>query len=217
MEEGWVVCRAFKKRTNGQNNKSSAEGWDPGYFYDEPSGISSVIDPTNIEYISRHGLHNFSSSSRLACKQETEGDNLNFINNLNADHFLQLPQLESPSLPLMKRPISSVPEEEPDAQYSSSKRLVTDWRALDKFVASQLSHEERYSNNNGGEEGLNNNNLTTSFTGGSDSNNCSDQMAFLLMQSGTGRDERNIDHDSLMSGFLNSSSDCDVGICIFDK
>lgn len=143
QEEGWVVCRAFKKRTNGQDSKNT-EALDPGYFYDEPSGISSVIDPANIEYLSRNGPLNFSPATLFGCKQETEGDNLSFINNLYADHFLQLPQLESPSISIMKRPMSYVYEEEPEARYSSSKRSVTDWRALDKFVASQLSQEDRY-------------------------------------------------------------------------
>lgn len=181
--------------------------------------MSTVIDHTNFDYVSRHGLHSFPSSSHLACKQETEGDNLNFINNVNSDDFLQLPQLESPSLLLMKRPISSVSEEEPDAQDSSSKRLVADWRALDKFVASQLSQEERYNSSNGGdkvENANNNNDLTTSFTSGTGSSICLDQMPFLHLQSG-GRDESNINSSTLMSGFSSPCADCDFGICILNK
>lgn len=225
QEEGWVVCRAFKKRTNGQDNKS-IEGFDPGYLYDEPSGMSSVIDPTNIEYIPRHEPHNFSPANLFACKHEIEGDSLSFIGNLNAELFLQLPQLESPSLSLMKRPIISVCEEESDARYSSlsNKRSVTDWRALDKFVASQLSQEDRYSNNNGGEDGDNNNNnnnttndFTGSFSGGNGSSNSPGQMALLLLHGG-GREERNVNNSSsLMSGFWSSEADRDIGICIFEK
>ncbi|XP_044469242.1 NAC domain-containing protein 37-like isoform X2 [Mangifera indica] len=129
QEEGWVVCRAFKKRTSGQ--AKGLEGWDSSYFYDEPSGVSSVVDPG--EYISRQ-TPSFLSQNFM-CKQEVEGDSLsNFI---QSDQYLQLPQLESPSLPILKRP-SSI------SLTSENKKMknVTDWRALDKFVASQLSQDQ---------------------------------------------------------------------------
>ncbi|KAK6237365.1 hypothetical protein QUC31_002834 [Theobroma cacao] len=195
QEEGWVVCRAFKKRTNGNGQSKSIEGWDSSYFYDEPSGVSSVVDP--IDYISRQP-QSFLPQSFL-CKQETEADNLNFI---HSDQFVELPQLESPSLPLIKRPSSislisentSYEEEEQNRMCNTTKK-VTDWRALDKFVASQLSQEDRYDG-----EGV------PSF----EANNNSD-MALLLLQS-SGREEGN-----KLNEFLNSSSDCDIGICIFDK
>ncbi|XWS45524.1 hypothetical protein CRYUN_Cryun15aG0143900 [Craigia yunnanensis] len=168
------------------------------YFYDEASGISSVVDP--IDYISRQP-QNFLPQN-LLCKQETEVDNLNFI---HSDQFVQLPQLESPSLPLIKRPssISLISEstnyEEEDQQNikCNNTKKVTDWRALDKFVASQLSQEDRYDG-----EGV------SSFDVNNDNNS---DMALLLLQS-SGREEEN-----KLNEFLNSSSDCDIGICIFDK
>ncbi|KAH7566297.1 hypothetical protein JRO89_XS08G0134000 [Xanthoceras sorbifolium] len=148
LEEGWVVCRAFKKRTSGQSK--SIEGWDSSYFYDEPSGVSSVVDPT--EYMSRQPQGFLAQN--LLCKQETEADNLSFM---QSDQYLQLPQLESPSLPLLKRPISSISltsennneellvEDQQQQQQQNGGRnrnkKVTDWRALDKFVASQLSQD----------------------------------------------------------------------------
>ncbi|XP_010271445.1 PREDICTED: NAC domain-containing protein 37-like [Nelumbo nucifera] len=188
QEEGWVVCRAFKKRTSCQTR--SNEGWDSSYFYDEPSGVSSIIDP--IDYIPRQ-------NQNFVCKQEIEAENLNF---LHSDHFVQLPQLESPSLPLIKRPIvpSMVPsvnneEEETIRGCKNYTEKVTDWRALDKFVASQLSQENRYDS-----EGISNFGAHPSS-----------DTALLLLQSS--REEGN----KLMNGFFNSSSDCDIGICIFDK
>ncbi|GFY87993.1 vascular related NAC-domain protein 1 [Actinidia rufa] len=168
-EEGWVVCRAFKKRTTGQNK--SIEAWDSTYFYDEPSGVSSVLDP--IEYISRQP-QNFLANSFL-CKQEIEAENLNFF---HSDQFVELPQLESPSMPQIKRPSSSISlisennEEDEQIRGLNNNQKVTDWRALDKFVASQLSQEDKFSD----------------------------------------REEAN-----KLNGFLSSSSECDIGICIFDK
>ena len=194
QEEGWVVCRAFKKRTTGQSK--SIEGWDTSYFYDEPSGLSSTImDP--IDYISRQPQNLLSQN--FLCKREIEADNLTFMQ--ATEHFVQLPQLESPSLPLMKRPSSvsllSENNEEEDqnrgCNYNNSEK-VTDWRALDKFVASQLSQEDRYEGDG-----------VSSFGGHHDSD-----MALLLLQSS--RDEAN-----KLNGFLNSSSDCDIGICVFEK
>ncbi|MBA0743292.1 hypothetical protein Gogos_005994, partial [Gossypium gossypioides] len=205
-EEGWVICRAFKKKISGQ--AKSIEGWESRCFYDEPSGLSSVIDP--MEYLSKQP-----QKFLPYCKEETEADNLDFV---YCDQFVELPQLESPSLPLINKPasISLISEnivnygEEEEEEEADKKRMcnantkkVTDWRALDKFVASQLSHEDRY--NNGDQEGAS----ISSFDANNSSN--SDMEALLLLQSS--REERN-----KLKELLNSStSHCDVGICIFDQ
>ncbi|XP_038719688.1 NAC domain-containing protein 37-like isoform X1 [Tripterygium wilfordii] len=212
QEEGWVVCRAFKKRTTG--HAKSIEGWDSSYFYDETSGVSSVIDPN--DYISRQQQQQPQSiflAQNLLCKQELEAENMSFVMHQQPDSFVQLPQLESPSLPLMKRPSSSISlisssennNKEDDihqeqmnrgcyGNYSNTNK-VTDWRALDKFVASQLSHgDQRYENEN------------------------DDMAALMLLQSGSGssRDEGN--NKQFINEFLSSSSDCDnIGICVYDK
>ncbi|MBA0862387.1 hypothetical protein Goshw_007829 [Gossypium schwendimanii] len=205
-EEGWVICRAFKKKISGQ--AKSIEGWESRCFYDEPSGLSSVIDP--MEYLSKQP-----QKFLPYCKEETEADNLDFV---YCDQFVELPQLESPSLPLINKPasISLISEnivnygEEEEEEEADKKRMcnanskkVTDWRALDKFVASQLSHEDRY--NNGNQERAS----ISSFDANSSSN--SDMEALLLLQSS--REERN-----KLKELLNSStSHYDVGICIFDQ
>ncbi|GAU13203.1 hypothetical protein TSUD_234090 [Trifolium subterraneum] len=215
QEEGWVVCRAFKKRTtNSQNTKRTIEGWDTSYFYEEaPSGIinNSMVDP--IELISRQPQSYISQTYNM-CKQEIEAC-------MHAEQFVQLPQLESPSLPLLvKRPstVSLVSSEINNDDTDDQNRLlllsnnnnnntttittnnVTDWRALDKFVASQLSHEVET------DQGV----LLSSF--GATNNNHSSDMALMLLQQSS-RDEGN-----KLSPFLNGSSDCsDIGICIFEK
>ncbi|KAL3525302.1 hypothetical protein ACH5RR_013674 [Cinchona calisaya] len=199
--KGWVVCRAFKKRTTGQTK--SIEAWDTSYFYDEPSGVSSVVDP--LDYITRQPP-NYPSQNFL-CKQELGAENLNNFLKNNDPFVQQLPQLESPSFPQLKRPISSMSllsentEDDEHKKVSSSKK-VTDWRALDKFVASQLSHEEVYERDH---------EIISGFEG--DHHDSSD-LEFLLMQSG--REEGS---SSKLNGFLSSSSssDCDIGICVFDK
>ncbi|KAG5069709.1 hypothetical protein JHK85_002086 [Glycine max] len=199
-EEGWVVCRAFKKKTTGQTKTINIEGWDSSYFYEEASGASTVVDP--IELISRQS-QSFVAQNFM-CKQELEADNLSCM---LQDPFVQLPQLESPSLPLVKRPstVSLVSDNNEDediqnrllSNNNNTKKVTTDWRALDKFVASQLSQEVDTHESNG---------VPSSFQPHDDNHD----MALLLLQSS--RDEGN-----RLSPFLNTSSDCDIGICVFEK
>ncbi|XP_016464143.2 NAC domain-containing protein 37-like [Nicotiana tabacum] len=196
QEEGWVVCRAFKKRNTGQAKTNiNGEGWESNYFYEESSGVSSVVDP--LEYIPRQPpIGNFMSQN-LLCKQEIEGNNNSSLIFLHSsDQFVQLPQLESPSLPLMKRPSSMSLISEDDQQITKRSKIdknvndrVTDWRALDKFVAYQLSHDDgvsSYEPHNGSDLGM------------------------LLLQNG--REE-----GPKLDDFLSSTSNRDIGICIFDK
>ncbi|KAI3665396.1 hypothetical protein L6452_44020 [Arctium lappa] len=223
QEEGWVVCRAFKKRSTGQTKH--AEGWESNFFYEDSSRVSTAIDP--IDYITNQPPSSLFSQSFM-CKQEFEAaENLNFV---HCDQFVQLPQLESPSLPSIKRPasISLVSkssennDQEDDLVGSGGIRninnnnnkknkgnanKVTDWRALDKFVASQLSQEDRY----GVEEGL-----SSSFEGKEHSD-----LTYMFMEGGREEDGGGGGGSSggKLNGFLSSINQdhCDVGICIFDK
>ncbi|MCL7045305.1 hypothetical protein MKW94_019562 [Papaver nudicaule] len=165
QEEGWVVCRAFKKRTTitcQTRNHTNHQLWDSFSRNNdhESSGKSSILD--SVGYIS-------GKQQNYICKKEIhEVDNLN-----SDDNFVELiPQLESPSMPLVKKhPLTSLlssrcptepvaiividedHEEDTtrirgcdDHTKNKMKHIstgnVTDWRALDKFVASQLSHED---------------------------------------------------------------------------
>ncbi|CAI0461697.1 unnamed protein product [Linum tenue] len=259
-EEGWVVCRAFKKRiTNGcHNNKSIIQaGWDSTSFYDEST--SSAVHP-NIEHytspqpVPHHPLHRHrhrhrhrmflaagQGNSSFFCKQEEivnndqSENNNNLIISSSSNAFLtstesflpDLPQLESPQLAASpppadnKGPNSSsycndngnsgnytsnysnnnddggqLEEQVLVMENSNSGGKVTDWRALDKFVASQLmSQEERYDIDHHEEQ--------TADAG------------FDLPPLQSGKEQGN--KFGMSSGFLTSSSDCDFGICIFEK
>ncbi|KAM3682598.1 hypothetical protein ACB098_12G085300 [Castanea mollissima] len=165
QEEGWVVCRVFKKRI-ATVRKVNEQG-SPCWYDDQVSFMPDLDSPK----------HN--SQSNLAyqlpyCKKE-----LDLVPyHAPHDHFLQLPLLESPKL-LQSAPTissnslapyvidinhattlqsSSLSREEqiqhqPHEQnfyvaYANNNcneqavDQVTDWRVLDKFVASQLSHED---------------------------------------------------------------------------
>ncbi|CAJ1942395.1 unnamed protein product [Sphenostylis stenocarpa] len=198
QEEGWVVCRAFKKRTNCQ--MKTIEGWDRSYIYDEQaSGVNYSVDP--IDRMLRQPQGNNISAQNFLYKQEIEADNLSFMHAEQLVH-VQLPQLESPSMPLVKKQTSvslisdNINNEDDYQKGLSNTKKVTDWRALDKFVASQLSQEERHETE-----------AVTSFA-----THTSSEMAFLLHQN-TRENEKN-----KFNPFLNtSSSDCDIGICVFEK
>ncbi|XP_047311363.1 NAC domain-containing protein 37-like [Impatiens glandulifera] len=191
QEEGWVVCRAFKKRTNGLA-KTSVDRWDSPYFYDElPSGMRRQSSSSNI----------LPYNKNLLCKEEIE--------------VVKLPQLESPSLPLPKSlaTASIIHNYEEDNQskgfinvdnYVNVKNKVTDWRALDKFVASQLSQEDKHDSR------LRENNLDDNSYNNNIGCDDSDITSLLLLQSGRREEVKRF------SGFLNSGAYGDIGICIFD-
>lgn len=161
------MCRAFRKRTNGQTK--SIEGWDRRYTYEDP-----------IDLMLRKPQRNNISAENLLYKKETRL--------MHAEEVMQLPELQSPSVTIMKKQSSTSDNINNEKELSK----VTDWRALDKFVASQLSQEDRHEI-----EGM------SSFAGltGSD-------IPFLLLQNTNERNKFN--------PFLTApSSDCDIGICVF--
>ncbi|KAK1373463.1 NAC domain-containing protein [Heracleum sosnowskyi] len=226
QEEGWVVCRAFKKRPTSQTK--NIDRWESNYFYDEHSGIT--VNSPSLDYIARHPTSSTFLNRRTSfmCKQELEAENLLFMQN---DQLVELPQLESPSLPLMKRPTSSVSlvsestNEEEDHQRKSNtsdhqstaninnNNITADWRTLDKFVASQLSQEEEISvRYEGAGDGSR---LISSFGGlrESCSNiNTPDQTELMLLLQ---NNRHEAEGNKLLDEFLNSDS-CDIGFYTFD-
>ncbi|KAL5748527.1 hypothetical protein ACOSP7_025569 [Xanthoceras sorbifolium] len=171
QEEGWVVCRVFKKRMPTMRKVGDYES--PCWYDDQVSFMPDIDSPRRIPqpYTSYHHLHHY------PCKQELELQyNIN-MPHPHGDPFLQLPQLESPKVPQSAASVScnsSIPygsydrnngstlqsstltqeehtqqgniQQDLNSLYSNNNEQavdqVTDWRVLDKFVASQLSHED---------------------------------------------------------------------------
>lgn len=160
QEEGWVVCRVFKKRMTTVRKMGDYES--PCWYDDQVSFMPAELDsPRRISHpYSAYHHHHYAS-----CKQELE---LQF--SMPPDPFLQLPQLESPKVPQSAGSVScnsvvpysfdrnnngsamqsSTLTQEEQVQQNMNNSLyneqavdqVTDWRVLDKFVASQLSHDQ---------------------------------------------------------------------------
>ncbi|XP_020259671.1 NAC domain-containing protein 7-like [Asparagus officinalis] len=121
QEEGWVVCRVFKKRVTAVRRPSEHES--PCWF-DE-----------HVSFMPELGYHQ--NNHFYPCKPELE---LQYPN-MNIPHhdplFIQLPQLQSPGL--LQTSSSSIAL---DQEHNIQIEQVTDWRVLDKFVASQLSQDK---------------------------------------------------------------------------
>lgn len=157
QEEGWVVCRAFKKRIITQT-KNAIE--DMGSIDNCPYksvGFSSVMDSID-HIVTKQHPQNFLHQN-LICKQEIctkAAENLH--------NFIQLPELESPSIRSANfisnsAEINGNNEERINRTFHADTEKVRDWRYLDKFVASQLSHGDL---NEGGDV---NKNGTSGFCG----------------------------------------------------
>ncbi|KAH8521740.1 hypothetical protein H0E87_002698 [Populus deltoides] len=163
LEEGWVVCRVFKKRMPTMRKVGDYDS--PCWYDDQVSFMPEIDSPRRISQPYAPYHHHYH------CKQELE---LQY--NMPHDPFLQLPQLESPKVPQSAATAScnsviaygfdrtngntlqsSTLTQEEKMQQCHQQNLnslhinnnseqavdqVTDWRVLDKFVASQLSHED---------------------------------------------------------------------------
>ncbi|XP_070681023.1 NAC domain-containing protein 7-like isoform X2 [Malus domestica] len=147
QEEGWVVCRVFKKKIASMRIKMS-ENESPCWYDDQVSFMPELDSPghnsssMNMNMVPYHHLPNY------PCKKEL--DHLPF--QVPQEHFFQLPLLGSPKLVQSSSATASSDQDQNfhgvvygNSSNDDHQRAVdqlTDWRALDKFVASQLSQDD---------------------------------------------------------------------------
>lgn len=148
QEEGWVVCRVFKKKiaTTRKLNEHDSPTW----YEDQVSFMPDM------ESSRQHNPHSNTLPYRYPpmspnCMKQMESH----YGLIQQEHFLQLPHLESPKIHQAREGPMSSSGPGPSRMNRGTSRdfseqnnlrhdqnLVTDWRVLDKFVASQLSHQE---------------------------------------------------------------------------
>ncbi|KAL3498683.1 hypothetical protein ACH5RR_041415 [Cinchona calisaya] len=157
--KGWVVCRVFKKRLTTVRKEGDHESL---CWYDDQVSFMPDFDSPLRQISQSYNTSSYNTHNN-SCKQELE---ILQYNNINIAHddasFLQLPQLESPKIlhsnavpysnigstlqshlhqihqPHLNNPIFGNTNNNADQAVDQ----MTDWRVLDKFVASQLSHED---------------------------------------------------------------------------
>ncbi|XP_010533763.1 PREDICTED: NAC domain-containing protein 7-like [Tarenaya hassleriana] len=205
QEEGWAVCRVFKKRLAAVRKMGEYET-SPSHWYndDHLSFVSSELEtssPRRILMGHHHQPYGLNAAAypihnpNLQRKQELELQHFNHLAQhhhhhllqLNEPLFLQLPQLESPKIQQANSNCNSLPygtssgnnhnanlqssnlgnEEQMNQGQPSFSSLyvnsgndqavdqVTDWRVLDKFVASQLSNDEASASGQNNDEEMN--------------------------------------------------------------
>ncbi|KAK8711399.1 hypothetical protein V6N13_146682 [Hibiscus sabdariffa] len=132
QEEGWVVCRIFKKKNHHK----------------------TLDNPIRSSFSSETRNHMFGSCNEGELEQILE----HMPRNCNGypDSFMKLPSLESPNStsshncyqPMMMENEGSITNQvsggDPNIVYSNDSRL-TNWAALDRLVASQLNGQNETS------------------------------------------------------------------------
>ncbi|CAN1842736.1 NAC domain-containing protein 7 [Linum perenne] len=146
VEEGWVVCRVFKKRITTMRKVNDHDSSSCSWYLDDQLSSSSFMHDINSPdqttstshppppppSLHHHHHHLYNTSH---CKKELSNPAHFPLSRHQDQYFLQLPLLQSPTPP-------------PGQTASSYDRgmlddQVTDWRVLDKFVASQLSQGDQ--------------------------------------------------------------------------
>ncbi|KAF5731075.1 NAC domain-containing protein 7-like [Tripterygium wilfordii] len=179
QEEGWVVCRVFKKRIASTIRKASEH--ESPCWYDDQVSFMSDLDSSPPKQTHHPNMNsNYLHLPNYTCKKELDLHHFQY-QLPHHDHFLQLPLLESPKLlhppstsataaslttnvsmaaygvldmnqqasNTVQSSISLTQEEHMQQNLQSlfgdhergGADQVTDWRVLDKFVASQLSQD----------------------------------------------------------------------------
>ncbi|XP_031256006.1 NAC domain-containing protein 30-like [Pistacia vera] len=147
QEEGWVVCRAFKKPS--PNQRQGYEAWNHAYYLRPPSSSSN-----SDHLMLNHHHHHPNQSTSFPQHPFASPSDLDYfpINNQTfmENQLMELPQLDSPTLST-----SFATKDQGHLQHNSNNILTSedcgeeeksnnggeyniDWKILDNLLASQL-------------------------------------------------------------------------------
>ncbi|GMI66732.1 NAC SECONDARY WALL THICKENING PROMOTING FACTOR1, Arabidopsis NAC domain containing protein 43 [Hibiscus trionum] len=141
QEEGWVVCRIFKKKNH---HKTLDNPISSSLSSDTRNHMFGSCNEGDLEQILEHMRRNCNEDgSRFIRPIETA------ISNGYPDSFIKLPSLESPNStssqncyqPVVMDNEGSITNQvtgDPNSVYRNESR-ITNWAALDRLVASQLN------------------------------------------------------------------------------
>ncbi|CAN4127575.1 unnamed protein product [Withania somnifera] len=142
--KGWAVCRVFKKklatsmRIEGDIHQHESLCW-----YNDDQLVSNFMP--DFDSPRRNNFPNSYNTTPSSYHHQLPYNNtMQHHPHHNDALFLQLPQLESPKVP-QSYGINQIIAQ-PTSIYNNYDQAVvdqvTDWRVLDKFVASQLSQQD---------------------------------------------------------------------------
>ncbi|WRX31026.1 NAC domain - like 10 [Theobroma cacao] len=147
-EEGWVVCRAFRKPS--PNQRQGFEAWNHAYYIRDNSHVRPPMSISDIVSTSHH-LHPNEGSS---FHDQSYGSEQEFVSNhnvLDSQQVIELPQLDSPTT---VSPSLAAKEgfqrnfatnyEDCEEEKSNNSSQYIDWKNLDNFLASQLTDTTSY-------------------------------------------------------------------------
>ncbi|KAF9603557.1 hypothetical protein IFM89_037056 [Coptis chinensis] len=136
LDEGWVVCRAFKKPS--PSHKQRADAWNHTYYVldQEHFGHRTPLEfPSTVQASDPYQGVNFHQQS-FGCEEESKLTHLE-------NQLIELPQLQSPSLSTSLASREGLEHNgitSPDYnQKNICKGDFIDWKTVDKLLASQLT------------------------------------------------------------------------------
>ncbi|MBA0843724.1 hypothetical protein Goarm_000886 [Gossypium armourianum] len=142
LEEGWVVCRAFRKPC--PNQRQGFEAWSHGYYMRDNSQVRPPVSLSDIATTSHLHLRRNQGSSfyeSYGSEQELVSNSHNF---LDSQQVIELPQLDSPitvSPSLAEKEVFHCEEEKSN---ESSQIHIIDWKNFDNLFNSQLTDTTSY-------------------------------------------------------------------------
>lgn len=150
QEEGWVVCRAFKKPN--PSNKPGFEAWNKTYYTRDSSNYrfpSYPSTPTVMPCFDPSSLNQGTSLHQPSFPPGTLKSNLSPFESQMVD----LPNLDSPSISTSfatndtNLEHSAVATEEAEDEKSYFTNQFSEWKSFDKLLASSSSSSYTYGTN----------------------------------------------------------------------
>lgn len=150
QEEGWVVCRVFKKRlpTTRRESDHDAPCWyvdeDGTFMHDLNSPMGGLPPHHSIAQLHEQHLQMLNNSyKRRELKLQFQMPSHHILNAAAAiPHELEPPSFHSLLVSPDHHQAAKAHHRAVQLMDEHAADQVTDWRVLDKFVASQLSHDD---------------------------------------------------------------------------
>ena len=140
QEEGWVVCRAFKKPS--PNQRQGFEAWSHTYYVND---INPARPPSFSDTVTT--APNTVRPNQGASFQQPSGSNTDLVSNQtfldNSNQLVDLPELDSPSTLstsfAAKEGNFHRTNEDYDEERSNNSSQYIDWKNFDTLLASQVT------------------------------------------------------------------------------